>query len=342
MVELMWEVVVDKVKKENVVDFIKHPSSMLHDAARVGNVDFLRVLLRLFPDLAWNIDDKGKNIFHVAVENRRESVFCLIYEMGDFLDFLDCLPYYFDEENVSLLQLAAKKPAKSDLNRISGAAFQMHNELLWFKGVEKIVGLTLSRNIGKQTAREVFTQEHEELVKEGEKWIKERARSCMVVATLIATVVFAAAFTVPGSVNNNTGFPMFLHDKWFTAFVLSDAIAMIASSTSILMFLSILPSCCAEDDFFFWLPYLLDIGHATLFVSVVTMLLAFGAAFFLYYGTDTAPVPLAIACAMALNQLHASIIQLNLWADAFPKLRTYWFFLVKNRTSDLIRLLSST
>lgn len=133
MVELMWEVVVDKVKKENVVDFIKHPSSMLHDAARVGNVDFLRVLLRLFPDLAWNIDDKGKNIFHVAVENRRESVFCLIYEMGDFLDFLDCLPYYFDEENVSLLQLAAKKPAKSDLNRISGAAFQMHNELLWFK-----------------------------------------------------------------------------------------------------------------------------------------------------------------------------------------------------------------
>ncbi|XLR44892.1 hypothetical protein HN51_028994, partial [Arachis hypogaea] len=44
------------------------------------------------------------------------------------------------------------------------------------------------------TARKVFTTEHKDLVKEGEKWIKETASSCSVVAALVATITFAAAF----------------------------------------------------------------------------------------------------------------------------------------------------
>lgn len=130
MVELMWRVVLDEIPEDEMFDFIKNPSSMLHDAARVGNVEFLRVLINSYPDLAWKVDGKRKSIFHVAVENRQESVFSLIYEMGEFLDYL---PYYFDEENMSLLELAAKRADPSHLNRVSGAAFQMHRELIWFK-----------------------------------------------------------------------------------------------------------------------------------------------------------------------------------------------------------------
>ncbi|KAL2494116.1 ankyrin repeat-containing protein NPR4-like [Forsythia ovata] len=49
--------------------------------------------------------------------------------------------------------------------------------------------------------------------------------------------------------NNNTGTPIFLNDKSFIIFSISDALALFSSVTSILMFLSILTSRYAEEDF---------------------------------------------------------------------------------------------
>ncbi|KAE8652657.1 ankyrin repeat-containing protein At5g02620-like [Cucumis sativus] len=335
MVELMWSVVLKVIPENKVSDFMMNPSSMLHEAARVGNVEFLKVLTNEYPDLAWNVDGGRKSIFHVAVENRQASVFSLIYEMGEFLDYLPC---YFDEENMSLLELAAEMPDPSHLNQVSGAAFQMHRELLWFKQVEKIVELTMRRKKGKRSPRELFTQQHKGLVEDGEKWMKKTANSCMLVATLITTVVFAAIFTVPGGYtnttsttgsvienNNNTGTPLFLYHKWFTVFVISDATALISSSTAILLFLSILTSRCAEEDFLLWLPLKLVFGLGTLFLSVVTMVLAFSATFFLFYGKDTAWVPLLVA-GMAIVPVYCfGVLQFRLWADAIAALRATYF-----------------
>lgn len=67
----------------------------------------------------------------------------------------------------------------------------------------------------EKTRCELFTEEHKELVEEGEKWAKTTANSCILVATLIATVAFAAALTVPGGNDSNTGSQIFLHDEWF-------------------------------------------------------------------------------------------------------------------------------
>ncbi|CAA2965034.1 ankyrin repeat-containing NPR4-like [Olea europaea subsp. europaea] len=74
----------------------------------------------------------------------------------------------------------------------------MQSELRWFKEVEKILRPLDVRNKNKQgkTPRELFTEEHEKLREAGEKWIKDTATSCMVVATLIATVALNASFTV--------------------------------------------------------------------------------------------------------------------------------------------------
>ena len=58
-----------------------------------------------------------------------------------------------------------------------------------------------SINTNGQTAQELFTENHKELMKEGEKWMKETASSCTVVGTLIVTIMFAAAITVPGGNN---------------------------------------------------------------------------------------------------------------------------------------------
>ncbi|BBG96525.1 Ankyrin repeat family protein [Prunus dulcis] len=96
---------------------------------------------------------------------------------------------------------------------------------------------------------ELFTQNHKKLKEEGEKWMKDAATSCTVVGALTITIMFAAAFTVPGGNNGVTGFPIFLHKKMFMVFIVSDAISLFSSITSVLMFLGILTSRYAEDDF---------------------------------------------------------------------------------------------
>ena len=76
----------------------------------------------------------------------------------------------------------------------------------------------------------------------------------MLVATLIAIVIFAAAYTVLGGVDNGTGVPIFIRDQWFLIFVISDAAALFSSLASIIMFLSILTSCYAETIFLYHYP----------------------------------------------------------------------------------------
>ena len=57
---------------------------------------------------------------------------------------------------------------------------------------------TLERtNKNGQTPRQLFIESHKELLKEGEKWMKEIANSGTVVGVLIVTIMFAAAITVP-------------------------------------------------------------------------------------------------------------------------------------------------
>ena len=66
------------------------------------------------------------------------------------------------------------------------------------------------KNKNGQTPWELFTTEHETLRRKGEKWMQDTANYCMIVATLVTTVVFAAAFTVPGGTNQDTGNPYLL------------------------------------------------------------------------------------------------------------------------------------
>ena len=116
------------------------------------------------------------------------------------------------------------------------------------------------KNKEGDTPWKVFSDSHRGLVKEGEKWMKGTATSYTVVGALIITIMFAAAFTVPGGNIQDIGIPVFLHKKAFTAFMVSDAISLLASTTSVLMFLGILTSRYAEQDFLKSLPTKLIIG----------------------------------------------------------------------------------
>ncbi|GKD60595.1 ankyrin repeat-containing domain, PGG domain protein, partial [Tanacetum coccineum] len=110
------------------------------------------------------------------------------------------------------------------------------------------------RNKDGLTPQELFTKEHEGLRAQSEAWMKETASQCMVVGALIATIVCAAAFTVPGGYNQNNGIPIFSGNLAFMIFVLADAISLLSSSASTMMFISILTSMFAERDLIESLP----------------------------------------------------------------------------------------
>lgn len=150
------------------------------------------------------------------------------------------------------------------------------------------------KNIDGKTPKELFSEEHRALMKEGEEWMRGTANSCIIAATLIATMVFAAAFTVPGGNNSDKGTPVFIKRSSFTVFTISDAVAMFSSIVSITMFLSILISRYAEEDFRVSLPSKLLFGLASLFVSIVGMLVAFAVAFFLIYDIAWQPILISV------------------------------------------------
>ena len=55
---------------------------------------------------------------------------------------------------------------------------------------------------------------------------KDRVGTLLLVATLVATVTFAAAFTVPGGYNGSGGVATFLEKQMFQVFVICNTIAM--------------------------------------------------------------------------------------------------------------------
>ncbi|XP_034697062.1 ankyrin repeat-containing protein NPR4-like isoform X2 [Vitis riparia] len=293
-------------------------SSVIHK--ELGIVEFLIELIHAYPDLIWKVDTQSRSIFHIAVLHRQEKVFNLIHEIGALKDLIAS---YRDENNNNMLHLAGKLAPSDRLKTDSGAALQLRRELHWFKEVEKIVQPLYReiRNSEGKTPQTLFMEEHKVLVREGEKWMKDTAASCMLVATLIATVMFAAFFTVPGGDNDNTGIPIFLKRRSFTVFAVSDALSFVSSAASILMFLSILTSRYAEEDFLHSLPNRLTIGLGTLFISVATMMIAFCATLFLVlgHGLHQAKIPIALVACIPVSLF--ALLQFPLFADMVS--RTY-------------------
>jgi hypothetical protein len=75
----------------------------------------------------------------------------------------------------------------------------------------------------------VLGRGNKERNKEKEDVLSKARESHLVVAALIATVTFAAAFTVPGGYKSNQGTAILAKKTAFIAFIISDTISMVLS-----------------------------------------------------------------------------------------------------------------
>ncbi|CAN1278473.1 Ankyrin repeat-containing protein NPR4 [Linum perenne] len=244
-----------------------------HKAIKNGIVEFVMRAVKACPVLLYKFDNDGRNMFMSAVEFRQEKIFNLLYPLPDRPAIVSLV----DKDKNTMLHLAGMLSPDAKLSHISGAALQMQREIQWFLEVERIINPMYkdNTNSNNETARQIFTRTHKDLASAGEKWMKETASSSTVVGALIITIMFTAAFTIPGGNNQETGIPILLHEKAFKIFMISDSISLFAASTSVLMFLGILTSRYAEADFLWSLPTKLVIGLSTLFISIAAMMVTF-------------------------------------------------------------------
>ncbi|KAK8710026.1 hypothetical protein V6N13_145370 [Hibiscus sabdariffa] len=252
----------------------------IYDAIKHGMIEFVDEIIRLYPEIIWRKDKKGRTLFANAIVLRQENIFAHVFRLGS-KQRISLLRHDIFRNN--FLHLAAKSSPPSRLDHISGAALQMQRELQWFEELRKILPPKFEEELNEnnKTPASLFSHEHKGLMKEGERWMKNNAASCMVVATLIAAVMFTTAFTVPGGNDEKTGSPIFLRSNAFLVFILANSLSLFASSTSVLVFLGVLTSHYAEKDFLQSLPAKSILGLFSLFFSIVTMMIAFGSAIFI-------------------------------------------------------------
>lgn len=100
-------------------------------AAELGIHQVIEMIVEKFPVAVYCVDPSTRGyFFHIAVENRSEKVFNLIYQMSDHKR---SFPSLADSSGGCLLHLVAGLAPPQKLNLVSGAALQMQRELQWFK-----------------------------------------------------------------------------------------------------------------------------------------------------------------------------------------------------------------
>ncbi|KAM0003072.1 putative PGG domain-containing protein [Helianthus debilis subsp. tardiflorus] len=230
-------------------------------------------------------DEDGYNIIQLSTMNRAEKVCNLIYHI---IEHTKSQREMTDSSLNNLAHMAGRLAPSFVLSRTAGAVLQLQRELLCFELVERLVlPLQLTENnIYKETPLMVFAREHQDLLKEGEIWMKTTAESCSITAALIVTVVFAAAIIVPGGSDEESG------------------ILCSEKNSPSLYLLYPMHSCFSRA-----LPHSycsgqrsslqVDFGLLMLFLSAIAMMVAFGAILFLVF-CDKRPWMLAPICTFAL------------------------------------------
>ncbi|XP_019153549.1 PREDICTED: uncharacterized protein LOC109150026 [Ipomoea nil] len=249
----------------------KHKETPILSAAKMGLQKIVEKIIKTFPISIHDVDPNQKNVLLLAVENRQVAVYNFLQKQK--------LPafvhYQVDNKGNSAAHLAAMYSGQKYWQS-PGDALQLQGELKWYKYVR--INLPpescVRYNNEGQSPRDVFLETHANLTKLATTWLIKTSESWSVIAALNATVAFAASTTVPGGLNQNTGYPILNGQPAFTAFALSSLIAFCFSVTALIFFLGILNSRCQQKDFYKHIPMKLLYGLTFLFTSIAAFLIS--------------------------------------------------------------------
>nr|GMD42664.1 protein ACCELERATED CELL DEATH 6-like [Ipomoea batatas] len=108
----------------------------------------------------------------------------------------------------------------------------------------------------------------------------ETGKTSIVVATLILTMTFAAGIAVPGGYNQEKGYPIFLGNAAFKAFIVTNTIAFLCSFCSIALHIAMVSEASRYSRSFETVLELNDWQHILLAYSCYGVVIAFPCAMY--------------------------------------------------------------
>ncbi|XP_065628777.1 uncharacterized protein LOC136067190 [Quercus suber] len=226
-------------------------------------------IIEIYPVAMYDVDKDQKNIVLLTVEYKQPSVYELLLSLRRKNVIKDSVFTEVDHEGNSALHLAA---TKAEFNwPVPGAASQMQWEIRWYEYIKNSMkrGFLPLLNKNGQTPEEVFTKNHEDLVKEGGNWLISTSDACSVVAGLFVSITFSTATALPDGIEGNK------HSNASKIFAGSSFVSFYSSLLAVVMFLAILTSGCRERDFRHALPWKLLLGLTAFYMSIASTLVSF-------------------------------------------------------------------
>ncbi|XP_026460570.1 uncharacterized protein LOC113361587 [Papaver somniferum] len=256
-------------------------------ATKLGIAEMFKEIIEVYPEsIRFRDEEAGRNLLHLAAEFRHESILELLKSSStNSKRNLDMLVIGIDRDGNTPLHAAAKL-GKLKPWHIRGAAQWMQWECVWFQRVKRMLPphMLTMKNCNNQYAHQVFTETHKHLRKEGEKWFKEGSENYMFISALLATVMFASAFAVPGGNDSTSGRPILLKNQDFVLFLHYVGYSLFFSIISLGLFLTIHAAPFNEHDFFLRLPLRFVFAVTALFQSFTFTTCAFFQAYMLITG----------------------------------------------------------
>ncbi|KAL7169251.1 hypothetical protein ACSBR2_034319 [Camellia fascicularis] len=161
-------------------------------ATENGIIKLVKEILEIFPDAVYSFDKNGKNILHIAVEQKDRVLY-------------DYLKKNVDHKDVMLIMMGT-------LYCIRRPTWEPR---VWYDSPPHFL---YHENSNGMTAKELFDINHVDLRDKAEKAFKDMNNGLMLVTALIGIVNYAALFTLPGGYDQDNqsktyGKPVFLIRK---------------------------------------------------------------------------------------------------------------------------------
>ncbi|KAJ9686358.1 hypothetical protein PVL29_015320 [Vitis rotundifolia] len=232
----------------------------IHVASRRGYVDIVKELLQVSSDSIELLSKHGENILHVAAKYGKDNVvdFVLKKKRGGntplHLATMHAHPkvvnYLTWDKRVDVNLVNNKGQTAFDIAVSVEHPTSFHQRLIWT--ALKSTGARPAGNskVPPKLSKSPNTDDY-----------KDRVNTLLLVSTLVATVTFAAGFTMPGGYNSsdpNAGMAIFLMRNMFQMFVICNTIAMYTSIlAAIILIWAQLGDLNLMDTAFRWaLPFL--------------------------------------------------------------------------------------
>uniref|UniRef100_A0A803NM18 PGG domain-containing protein n=1 Tax=Cannabis sativa TaxID=3483 RepID=A0A803NM18_CANSA len=234
---------------------------------RFGGYELVKEILSRCPDSYEVVDEKGKNLLHYAMRRQSPSTLKLILDHSSLLNNY-LLNRKDNEGNTPLLHMLATSPCYSEnlevlmshpkVNKmlfnqqnknILDMAYDLDSSEYEKKGLPKHFGKnpTIKSWLRKSLARDdngekILTEAEKKKIEQKEKTrtrIANFRESTLVAAALIATVTFTAGFTLPGGYisdevgHTQQGSAVLRNNRAFQAFIITDTIALVLSTTAV-------------------------------------------------------------------------------------------------------------